>query len=363
MSTPRLTQIAERSGFNYRVAVAKGDVSGAKAFEKVGYNPAITTTEEDIWSGGAVYVFPTAAAQWRIAAGNAGDLGTVIKGNAEGADQTIKCDAGGSTTVLIDANVNFTAATGVAVGDCVLLDPKGTNPEYGFITDITNAATGTLVIGGGFSNGGSCATARAYTIVDYSGAAGAQVVKLEYLTSAYVEKTILICLNAGTAVELKGSGGAALTDTFRVNSFRVIAAGSGGVPVAAIQLQLLAAPNTVYGYITAGYHRARNSAYTVPAGKVLYISDLALGAATNNDTKVQTARIAFKANAEPSTGFKTPNIFFTQFEVLISNGQLCHTLGIPYKIVAGIDIKVSCTGLTGFTGPAMSCMRGWTEKA
>jgi hypothetical protein len=183
MSIDRMTQIME-GGSDFGTRVAKGLVPDAEIFVKIGYNPAITTNEEDLWPTGAGYVFPTAAARWRIAGGNAADLGTVIKGNAEGANQTIKCDAGGSETILLDANVDFSAATAVAVGDCVLLDPKGEHPEHGYVTSIADAATGKLIIGNGFSGGGSCATARAYTIVDKSDATGtgAQVVEIYYLT-------------------------------------------------------------------------------------------------------------------------------------------------------------------------------------
>lgn len=363
MSTPRLTELIEKYGADYMLAMGKHRDSTSEPFMKLGYNPAITTNEEDLWTTGAAYVWPAAAAQWRIAAGNAADLGTVIKGNAEGANQTVKCDAGGSETVLIDANVDFTASTGVAVGDCVLLDPKGSNPEFGFITDITDAATGTLVIGGGFSEGGSCATARAYSIVDKSGAAGAQVIEVYYLTSTFVEKKILVALNAATAVDFKGAGGAALADSYRLNGMRVVAAGVNGVPTAAVVLQLQAAPNTVYGSIAAGETLARDGFYTVPAGKNLYISSINASAATPNDTKVQTARVLVRATMESYSGFRTPGLFYPYVETLISNGVEHIPFPVPIRITEGVDIKVSAIGATAFSGPAACAIRGWTELA
>jgi hypothetical protein len=363
MSTPRLTEIAEKSGFDYRMAIAKGRVQGSETFTKIGYNAAVGTSEEDIWVTGAGYVWPAAAAQWRIAAGNAGDAGTVIKGNAEGADQTIKCDATGTATTLIDADVDFTAATGVAVGDIVLLDPKGTNPEFGYITDITDAATGTLVIGGGFSGGGACDSARAYTIVDKSATAGAQVVELYYLTSAFVEKKIYVVLNGASAVDIDGSGGAALTDTYRINNMRVVAAGSGGAPVAAIVLQLQASPNTVYASISAGYLLARDGFYTVPARYNLYVSGINFAAATPNDTKVQTARMTLRSTMEDYSGFITPGLFYPYAEALISNGSEYVELPVPIKFTAGADIKVSAIGITAFSGPVSCVLRGWLEIA
>jgi len=364
MSVQRTTEILETSGASYPLSIAKSKVPGAEAFVKFGYNPAITTTEEDLWPTGAGYVFPTAAAQWRIAGGNAADRGYVIKGNAEGADQTVKCDAGGSETILLDVNVDFSAATAVAVGDCVLLDPKGANPEFGYVTDITDAASGKLVIGGGFSGGGSCATARAYSIVDKSNATGtgAQVVEIYYLTSTFVEKKILVVLNGATAVDFAGAGGTALTDTFRLNEIRVVAVGTSTVPVAAIVVQLQASPNTVFGGISAGYTLGRDSVFTVPAGKTLYITAVNFSAATNNDTKIQTARMTLRATQEEYSGFRTNGIFHPQAETLISNGSQNIIFDLPLVLHEGVDLKTSMIGLTGFTGPGSCVIRGWLER-
>lgn len=364
MSVSRLTEILEDTGSDYMLAISKGRIANAVPFLKIGYNPAITTTEEDIWSAGAVYAFPTAAAQWRIAGGNAAELGTVIKGNAEGADQTIKCDPTGDAITLKDANVDFSAATAVAVGDIVLLDPKGASPEFGYVTDITNAATGTLIIGNGFSEGGSCATARAYTIVDKSSATGTggQVVEVYYLTNTFVEKKILVCLNGATAVDFKGPTGAALTDTYRLNGIRLIAVGTGGVPVAAIAVQLQAVPNTVYGNIALGYTVARAAIYTVPKDKALYVHSLNMGASSNNAANVQTARVLLRASCEDYNGFITNGIMNPFAESLISNSQEVLDFSTPIKFPAGVDIKVSAVGLTGFSGPVSCIIRGWLEN-
>jgi hypothetical protein len=365
MSTPRLTELIETSGGDYPLRIAKGHVKNAEPFQKIGFNPGITTSEEDIWATGAAYVWPTAAAQWRIAAGNAAELGTVIKGNAEGADQTVKCDPTGSTTILNDANVDFSAATAVAVGDIVLLDPKGDEPEFGYVTDITNAATGTLVIGGGFSGGGSCATARAYTIVDKSSGTGtgAQVIEVYYLTSAFVEKEILVCLNGANAVDFKGPTGLALADTYRLNGMRVVAVGSGGVPVAAIVLQLQAVPNTVYGSISLGYNHSRDGFHTVPAGKTLFIDTVSLSAAAANVANFQTARMILRSDSEHYSGFKTNGIFYPIAESMITNGSMELVFKAPIRVMAGVDLKASAIGLTGFTGPASCVIRGWLEQA
>ena len=192
MSQSRTTEILEKMWRDTPANIAVDGHYQSEPHTIVGYNPSVATTEEDIWSAGGLYVWPITSAQWRMAAGNSADVGVVIKGNAEGAVQTIKCDALGDSTTLVDSDVNFLSSTAVAVGDLIMLDPKGTSPEFGYITDITDAATGTLIIGGGFSSRGSCNYARAYTIVDKSNGTGtgAQAVEIYYLTSDFTLKNI-----------------------------------------------------------------------------------------------------------------------------------------------------------------------------
>jgi hypothetical protein len=48
MSEARLTEIFETTGGCYGVAIAKGLITGAKPFVKIGFNGAVGTTEEEI---------------------------------------------------------------------------------------------------------------------------------------------------------------------------------------------------------------------------------------------------------------------------------------------------------------------------
>lgn len=50
------------SNMSYLYDIAEGNVSGHTPWSKIGFNPAVTTSEEDIWSFGGSYVFPTSAA-------------------------------------------------------------------------------------------------------------------------------------------------------------------------------------------------------------------------------------------------------------------------------------------------------------
>lgn len=339
---------------DYLFAVAEGDIANHIAWSKMGYGAVSATTDMDVWSyasGQNKIAFPTSAAGWEVISSQANDAGTVIKGNAQGAAQTIVCDAGGTTTTLNDADGAFTGATSVAVGDVVLLNPTGATgtPEWGYITAFTATQ---LTFAGGLSSGGSCATARPYTVVDKSASTGAQVIIFKYLTILGAQKTEIVVTNGGTEVATVN------TDCYRCNSFRVIAVGSNLTPVG--NLSLRATGNTpVYSYITAGFTRARNSAYTVPAGYNLYITSLMLSYATAGGQNKEYGRLITRANIEPDTKLNTGDIFYPFTEVMTQNVAITKHIETPTKLPPMTDLKVSV--YASAAGFANSMLRGWLE--
>jgi len=254
-------------------------------------------------------------------------------------------------SILSDSTgVNFTTDTAVEIGDCVILDKSGTTPEWGYVTAV---AANTLTIGGGFSSGGTVSEGRTYSVIDYNsaGKTGAHAVKIEYLTTAFVEKSEIVILNGNTAVNTSN------TDIYRINSFRIIA---GYKAVGNLSFRV-SGGSTTYSYITAGFTRARNSMYTVPVDKTLYITQWSVGWATPNDSKVQSARFFTKANIEPSTRFKTGALFYPYTEVIVSNAEVVIHFDIPTQLTAGVDVVVNGIASTGGSGPAVSVLRGWLE--
>jgi hypothetical protein len=330
--------------------IAMGGYSNISSWAKIGYTPNAAITDCDVWSYGTtqpVYLFPTAAAGLEITStDNTQDIATVIKGNAQGASAVL-CDAGGTTTTLNDANVDFGAATAVVAGDILTVESAGTTPEWAYITSV---ATNTLTFAGGLSSGGSCATARAYSVVDYSANTGAKVMYLEYLDGSYATKHELIKLN-GTAVIPTVN-----TDIYRIQGLRVVGTGSNLKPVGAISLRHLS--NTpVYTYITAGFTRARNNAYTVPAGKTLYVTSFSLGFGIVGNTKGEFCRGWTRANVEPGTGFNTGSIFFPYTGVISGGQEVVRDFPVPTKLPAKTDIKISVQASAA--GAASSALRGF----
>ena len=318
----------------YLQAMAEGDITGHTPWLKIGYSPSITTTDSDLWGAGGVINFATAAGQWEcVSSDNTQDKGTVIKSSTS---------TGGSTTALNDTNTDFTAATAVAAGDCIIFD-DGTG-EYGYVTGLTG--THQLDVAGGFSLGGSGTGARVYRVVDKSAFTGAQVMKIEYLTTAFATKYEFNVLNGTSAVPTVAS------DFYRVNSYRMIAAGSTGVPKGSITLRGVSGGST-YSYLTAGYTRARNSAYTVPAGKTLYIVQFNCGFGSKTDV----ARIYTRLTQ--NDGFRTMGIFYPYTEAVSFGSTIPIPLESPTKVLSGVDLKVSAVG-TG-NGYAACSLRGWLE--
>lgn len=352
------------SSMPYLYDISEGNVPDHTPWTKIGFSTLPATTETDVWSYGGttpIIPLPTAGATRRVVTANAADAGAVIKGDATG--DTVTSDAGGSTTTLVDADVDFTAATAVAVGDCVILDPHGTTPEWGFVTSV---ATNTLTLANGFSSGG-VGSLRKYAVVDYSPQVGCHAVKIGYLDSNYVSKNEIVVTNGNVANGVVTIG----ADIFRINSFRVIATGSAGKPTGAIILGDNATPPTiVYSFITAGFTRARNSLYTVPADKTLYVVSWTVSFASNADNKTQACRFFTRASQYVSesqgTSFgptlMSPGvvIWYPYTEVVVSNSVGMLEIAIPTKILPKVSLKVTGASASG-AGTATSVLRGWLE--
>lgn len=327
------------SAMPYLYDIAEGNVSGHTAWEKIGYTALSGTTTKDVWSYTDNTInLPTGATAMEVYTASAQDAGTSLHSGTT--------TTGGSATTLEKTGENFKTTT--AVGDLLIIDAAGTTPEYGFITEVTSDTV--LTFSGGLSGGGSGAARATYNVIDVSATSGAHAVIIKYLTTAYAEKSeIVICGGNGVGVDLVN------TDVFRINSCRVISAGSGGAAAAAIQVWDADGTTPVYTYITLGYTRARNSLYTVPTGKTLYITQLSGGYATTAN-QVQSARIILRATQ--NDGFKT-NLFQALAELILTNATSTVEFTMPVKIASGVTMKF--TAVPTANGAAVTVARGWLE--
>lgn len=319
----------------YGDAISEGDILGHEVWDKVGFTPAMTTSISDVWSAGGLYVPPVSGIQMGVySSNNVDDIGTAIFSGAA---------TGGSSTTLVDTGKNFTAGTAVAIGDCILLDSLS---SFGFVTGVS--AT-TLTVADGFYGAVIPVAGSTYRVVDKSATAGAQAARVEFLDSNYSTFFENILFNGTTQVN------SVTTDGLRVNSFRVIAAGANGIPTGNLSLRNTAGTVT-YSYITAGYTRARNSFYTVPAGKTLYIKQINAGYGYSTN-QTHYARLILRATQYK--GFKTPGVFHAIGEEILANNSTPIYYFSGSKIVEKVDVKAS--GISTFLGIATIAMRGWLE--
>jgi hypothetical protein len=325
----------------YLQAMGEGNIPAHSPWSKIGFTPTMGTTESDVWSLAGVYVFPPSAMQMEVISSNAADTGTVIHSGVD-------TDAGGSATTLIKTGENFQTTT--VAGDHIVIDAGGTTPEWGIITSVDSNTQ--ITFAGGLSSGGTGASRATYAIIDKSATAGAQVIKVDYLNGSYAEKTEIAILNGTTAVATVA------TTLYRINSFRVICAGANEKPTGNLSIRETDDAPT-YSYITAGFTRARNCCYTVPAGKTLYVVQYSASWATTGNANKEYARVYTRANVEPATKFNTGSLFYPYTEISMQNTTAIVPFDIPTKLPAKTDIKVS--GIATATGSCSVVLRGWLE--
>lgn len=312
------------SAMPYLYDVAEGNVADHTPWSKIGFNGDIGTSEEDLWTAGGTYVWPTAEMQMQAVSTSAKDVGARAI--------TAFADAGGSTTTV-------TCGThGLANSDIVTI--SGTTNYNGTYT-ISGVATNTFVI------------AKAFVANDATGAVagpGARTVIVYYLDDTYAEKTETITLNGVNTVNTTA------TDIFRIQGYRVASAGATGYAVGTVTLKNTGASVT-YSQIVAGFTRARNITYTVPYGKVLYVTSIMMSVYGATKGVRFTTRATYDSTAGAIRDF-----FLPYTEVIMGNGAFWRELEIPTKLPATVRLKVS--GVADAAGAVCGCsLRGWMETA
>jgi len=181
---------------------------------------------------------------------------------------------------------------------------------------------------------------------------GVRTVKIWYLTSAHVEKTETISLLGTTVVPT------AADDIYRINAFRVMTAGGTGAAEGTISIRHLA--NTpIYSQIAIGNTRARNSIYTVPTGKTLYITQLAFSCGHSQGGRY--CRFTLRATYDDLIGAPS-TIFYPYYEIGVQDGAYTVCLDVPLKFIATTDVKISVIGDAGNADAiCTAAYRGWLE--
>lgn len=175
---------------------------------------------------------------------------------------------------------------------------------------------------------------------------GAQTVKINYLTSAFEEKSEIVTLN--------GTGVVATTalDIFRINSFRVQTAGAGKKAAGNIIIRELDDAPT-FSQIAVGQTRARNMAYTVPAGKTLLIKEIMIASAA---ASIDKAFLKFRLVGNVNEGVKTAvGLNYPLWEGMVAGGGYQQVLCSPIYVPAGVDLRMLAVGNAASDAAAATC--------
>ena len=185
---------------------------------------------------------------------------------------------------------------------------------------------------------------------------GVGVVTIYYLTADGTAATEDVTLN-GTGVVTTTA-----QDIYRVNSMKAKTVGTGGAAAGVISIRNFA-DTPVYSQIEVGNTRSRNSMYTVPKGKTLYITSMFAGlgyvssAANPSNSAMVTLRATYDHEAVALRAFFMPH---AEIQVGSGGGGVVRPFEIPMKFPAGTDIKVSAT-TSANNGQVSVGLRGWLE--
>jgi hypothetical protein len=180
---------------------------------------------------------------------------------------------------------------------------------------------------------------------------GVQKVKITYLDADYSQQTQTLDMNGTTAVPL--------TDTtiLRVNSIRAVQVGTNLMSVGTITCRTVVGANVVR-QIAAGFTRGRGLTYTVPLGKTLYITSIAVS--SGNAVAGRVVRFIARAQVDDTDPTTKINFFQPFFEIQTQDNSFSRKFEIPVRIPATADVKVSAISADGAT--ACDCsLRGWLE--
>jgi len=194
---------------------------------------------------------------------------------------------------------------------------------------------------------------------DLAAGSGAKTIRIYYLKSDYTEATTDVILT-GTAGVLTS-----VSDIFRINNVRVLDFGATTTLYQAagkIDVRNKTVTTIIYSCIVAGHTRARNSIYTVPDGKTLFLTSMACGvtkASTTGNTCTFTLRATYD---DKLPGLLTAGLFFMPYaELNLVDQMYTREFHVPLVFIAHTDIKISAN--CGQSSTILtSSIRGWLES-
>ena len=180
---------------------------------------------------------------------------------------------------------------------------------------------------------------------------GVQKVKVTYLDADYSQQTQTLNMAAGTPVPLTD------TTVLRVNSIRATQVGTGGVAAGDIICRTVVGTNTVR-QISTGFTRGRGLTYTVPLGKTLFITSIAVASGYTTEGKI--VRWIARAQVDDTAPDTKINFFQPFFEIMTQDSTFYREFEMPVHIPPTADLKISAIS-NGASSYCSCSLRGWLE--
>lgn len=180
---------------------------------------------------------------------------------------------------------------------------------------------------------------------DTAAGAGAQLVEVHGLNDSWRDISEVITMNGAAAV-------ACINSYLRINNMHVIRVGANGVATGPIDFRA-SAGGTVYGRIAAGINTMEQCHFTVPSGKVAFITGWSAGA-TGKETRLYLRATVHWENRQLSPVFSTQDIFAQEASTTYKE------FPIPIRMPPMCDIKVSATAKVA-GGTAAASIELWYE--
>lgn len=186
---------------------------------------------------------------------------------------------------------------------------------------------------------------------DHLAGPGIQKLRINYLDASYNSQSEILSLDGVTPIPLTD------TNILRVNSIRATQVGANGVASGNITCENVGG-STIYRQMPAGFTRGRGMTYTVPLGKTLYITSVAVSSGHTTSGKV----VRWFGRAQMDDTDPSVRIPFFQpfFEITTQDNSFVRNFEIPVKIPATADVKLSA--ISNGAGSFCNCaLRGWLE--
>lgn len=180
---------------------------------------------------------------------------------------------------------------------------------------------------------------------------GMQVVDIHYLDANYNVQSELVTLNGVTPVLTVA------TNILRINGFHATRVGTTGASVGNISLQNTTGTVT-YGFILAGFNRAHQAIFTVPAGKTGYIQHWQYSSGTATGSHFTE----FYIRSTSHIGVLYTGTFLSVDTAGTLNNGASSTYPTPIRIPATADVKVSALSDSAASNAICNtAVMGWFE--